>query len=165
LRGTKIHVVPCVVVFNREGKVLLLKRAKSKRNGGKWEIPGGSLKYGESPRKGAIRELMEETGVRLDPLSIIPVDTFGFLYPEMGVEFIIPLYSVRVGEFEPRIRREEHDGWGWFTIDEVKEMELRDESMKGAYMMVLAAKRIMDKMEGAERSPKYDGLPSEELSA
>ncbi|ACB07897.1 NUDIX hydrolase [Candidatus Korarchaeum cryptofilum] len=165
MRGTKIHVVPCVVVFNKEGKVLLLKRARSKRNGGKWEIPGGSLKYGESPRKGAIRELMEETGIRLNPLFIIPVDTFGFLYPEMGVEFIIPLYSVKVGEFEPRIRGEEHDGWGWFTIDEIKEMELRDESMKGAYIMVLAAKKVMDKLGGNVRSSEYDGLPSEEPSA
>ncbi|MEM0267815.1 MAG: NUDIX hydrolase [Candidatus Korarchaeum sp.] len=162
MKGTKMHVVPCVVVFNREGKVLLLRRAKSKRNGGRWEIPGGSLKYGESPRKGAIRELMEETGIKVSPLSVFPVDTFGFLYSEMGVEFIIPLYFTVAEEFEPRIREDEHDGWGWFTVEEVKEMELRDESMKGAYIMVLAAKRVMEKyLNGFGSSPEYHGLPSE----
>lgn len=141
----KIHVVPCVVVFNREGKVLLLRRARSKRNGGRWEIPGGSLKYGESPRKGALRELMEETGIKVSPLSLFPIDTFGFLYPEMGVEFIIPLYSTVVEDFKPEIREDEHDDWGWFTLEEVKEMELRDESMKGAYIMVSAAKKLIEK--------------------
>jgi len=164
LKGVKIHVVPCVVVFNREGKVLLLRRARSKRNGGKWEIPGGSLKFGESPRKGAIRELMEETGMRVSPLSVIPVDTFGFLYPDMGVEFIIPLYSLLVEDFEPKIRDEEHDGWGWFTVEEIREMELREESMKGAYIMVLAAKRLIERcLEGdkGKNSSEEHGLPSE----
>lgn len=162
MKGNKIHVVPCIAVFNREGRVLLLKRAKSKRNGGRWEIPGGSLKYGESPRKGAIRELVEETGIKVNPLSVFPVDTFGFLYSDMGVEFIIPLYSTIVENFEPRIREDEHDDWGWFTVEEVREIELRDESMKGAYIMVLAAKRLMERYFGEfAPSTEYHGLPPE----
>ncbi len=139
-----MHVVPCIVVFDKSGMVLLLKRAKSKRNGGRWEIPGGSLRYGESPRRGALRELREETGFKLSPFDIKPVDTFGMLYPEMKVEFIIPLYTVVIDGAEPVIRPEEHDDWGWFTIDQVKEMELKDETMKGAYFMIKAAKEVVD---------------------
>ncbi len=139
-----MHVVPCVVVFDKSGMVLLLKRARSKRNGGRWEIPGGSLRYGESPRRGALRELKEETGFKLSPFDIKPVDTFGILYPEMKVEFIIPLYTTIIDRAEPVIRPEEHDDWGWFTISQVKEMELRDETMKGAYFMIIAAKKVME---------------------
>ncbi|MDW8034859.1 MAG: NUDIX domain-containing protein, partial [Candidatus Korarchaeum sp.] len=118
--------------------------------------------YGESPRKGAIRELMEETGIKVSPLSVFPVDTFGFLYSDMGVEFVIPLYFTVVEKFEPRIREDEHDDWGWFTVEEVKELELRDESMKGAYIMVLTAKKIMEKyLNGLELSPEYHRLPPE----
>jgi len=147
LKKTKIHVVPCVVIFNREGKVLLLKRARSKRNGGRWEVPGGSLRYGESPRRGALRELREETGFKLTPLDLRPVDTFGVIYPEMRVEFIIPLYTAVVDNgVDPVIRPEEHDDWGWFTIEQIKEMELRDETMKGAYIMVKAAKKLLDSL-------------------
>ncbi|MDK2384586.1 MAG: NUDIX hydrolase [Candidatus Korarchaeota archaeon] len=147
MKKTKIHVVPCVVIFNREGKVLLLKRARSKRNGGRWEIPGGSLRYGESPRRGALRELREETGFKLTPLDLRPVDTFGVIYPEMRVEFIIPLYTAVVDNgVDPVIRPEEHDDWGWFTIEQIKEMELRDETMKGAYLMVKAAKKLIDSL-------------------
>ncbi len=147
MKKTKIHVVPCVVIFNREGKVLLLKRARSKRNGGRWEVPGGSLRYGESPRRGALRELREETGFKLTPLDLKPVDTFGVIYPEMRVEFIIPLYTAVVDNGkDPVIRPEEHDDWGWFTIEQIKEMELRDETMKGAYIMVKAAKGLLESL-------------------
>lgn len=149
MRKTKIHVVPCVVVFNKDGKVLMLKRARSKRNGGRWEVPGGSLRYGESPRRGALRELREETGFRLTPLDIKPVDTFGVIYPEMRVEFIIPLYTTMVENgLSPVIRPEEHDDWGWFTVDQIREMELNDETMKGAYTMVMAAKKVLNSQEG-----------------
>ncbi len=147
MKKTKIHVVPCVVIFDRKGQVLLLKRARSKRNGGRWEVPGGSLRYGESPRRGALRELREETGFRLTPLDLRPVDTFGVVYPEMRVEFIIPLYTAVVDNgVDPVIRPEEHDDWGWFTIEQIKEMELRDETMKGAYIMVKAAKKLLDSL-------------------
>jgi len=162
LKKTKIHVVPCVVIFNREGKVLLLKRARSKRNGGRWEVPGGSLRYGESPRRGALRELREETGFKLTPLDLRPVDTFGIIYPEMRVEFIIPLYTAVVDNgLDPVIRPEEHDDWGWFTIEQIKEMELRDETMKGAYIMVKAARKLLDSLkEGKIGKSKYGAKSS-----
>ncbi len=162
MKKTKIHVVPCVVIFNREGKVLLLKRARSKRNGGRWEVPGGSLRYGESPRRGALRELREETGFKLTPLDLRPVDTFGIIYPEMRVEFIIPLYTAVVDNgLDPVIRPEEHDDWGWFTIEQIKEMELRDETMKGAYIMVKAARKLLDSLkEGKIGKSKYGAKSS-----
>ncbi|MDK2372694.1 MAG: NUDIX hydrolase [Candidatus Korarchaeota archaeon] len=158
MKKTKIHVVPCVVIFNREGKVLLLKRARSKRNGGRWEVPGGSLRYGESPRRGALRELREETGFKLTPLDLRPVDTFGVIYPEMRVEFIIPLYTAVVDNgVDPVIRPEEHDDWGWFTIEQIKEMELRDETMKGAYIMVKAAKKLLDSLNEGKMGGNVSG--------
>ena len=139
----KIHVVPCLAIFNKEGKVLLMKRASNKRNGGKWEIPGGSLRFGESPRRGALREVKEETGFKLNPLSVVPVDTFGVVYPELKVEFIIPLYATVVEGREPVLRPEEHEDWGWFPVNQVKRMEFREEAMKGIYTMVMAAMRAL----------------------
>ena len=45
------------LVRNPEGEYLFIKRLD------KWDLPKGGLKKGESPRKGARREVMEETGV------------------------------------------------------------------------------------------------------
>lgn len=46
----------------RDNKILLVKRAKSILEGGKWGFPGGFLDQGEDIKKCAQRELMEETG-------------------------------------------------------------------------------------------------------
>ena len=47
------------VVLRWHDRVLLV-RPKS----GRWQLPGGRLERGESPREAALRELREETGLR-----------------------------------------------------------------------------------------------------
>jgi 8-oxo-dGTP pyrophosphatase MutT (NUDIX family) len=37
-----------------------------------WSVPGGWREEGESPREAAVREVAEETGVRLDATSLLP---------------------------------------------------------------------------------------------
>jgi ADP-ribose pyrophosphatase YjhB (NUDIX family) len=51
-----------VVIRDQEGRVLLGRRAQG-RNAGKWCIPCGRLEWGEDVRAGALRELLEETGL------------------------------------------------------------------------------------------------------
>ncbi len=145
-RRSKIFIVPCTVVVNGEGKVLLLKRAGKKLNAGKWEIPGGGLKYGETPRHAALRELWEETGFIPRNSDLIPVDTFGIVYSKHKVEFIIPLYVTRM-EGEPILRAEEHEDWNWFSLDDIKKMESEGETMRGTYFMVREALRTLRRYE------------------
>ena len=52
-----------VVVYTRAGEVLMLRRTLPKFF---WQSVTGSLKWGESPRRAAARELYEETGLRPD---------------------------------------------------------------------------------------------------
>ena len=142
----RIRVVPCIVLFNGEGKVLVLKRSSRKRFPGKWELPGGSLRFGESPREAACREVKEETGFLLDPSKIIPVDTFGFVYGgREGVEFIIPLYAAKV-EGEPVLRPDEHEDWCWMSLEELKGLEERGEALIGVYKMALRAAERMEEL-------------------
>lgn len=41
-----------------------------RRDNGRWTNPGGHLDPGEAPDTGALRELMEETGIQLDPATL-----------------------------------------------------------------------------------------------
>lgn len=47
------------------GALLLVKRGKPPHQG-EWAIPGGKLKWGESLKQGAEREILEETGITIE---------------------------------------------------------------------------------------------------
>jgi len=51
-----------VVLFNRQGKVWMGRRANSQGEH-IWQFPQGGIDEGEKPRAAAIRELAEETGI------------------------------------------------------------------------------------------------------
>lgn len=50
-----------IVVFNREGKVLLCRRSDT---AGAWQFPQGGIEKGETPADAARRELKEETSLQ-----------------------------------------------------------------------------------------------------
>jgi len=57
------------VVFDNEGRVLAIKRADD----GRWVPPGGILELHEDPMTGVVREVFEETGVKVKPQKLIGV--------------------------------------------------------------------------------------------
>lgn len=58
------------IVFEHDGRVLLVKRSKDELNyGGHWALPGGKAEAGETPEEAAIREAREEVGyLATDPM-------------------------------------------------------------------------------------------------
>ncbi|WP_299836735.1 NUDIX hydrolase [uncultured Jannaschia sp.] len=59
-----------LAVVPRDGRVLLVARAKSP-NRGLWGFPGGHVELGETGLEAAARELAEETGVVAAPLRYL----------------------------------------------------------------------------------------------
>jgi 8-oxo-dGTP diphosphatase len=49
------------IVCSHRGNILLVTRERSR-----WVLPGGTIKRGETPLEGAVRELAEETNLSLD---------------------------------------------------------------------------------------------------
>lgn len=58
--------IPCVgaVVVDAAGRLLLVRRARPPA-AGTWSLPGGRVEPGESDEAAAIREVAEETGLRV----------------------------------------------------------------------------------------------------
>lgn len=55
-----VHVAASGIVYNGRGEVLLENRADN----GWWGLPGGHVDVGESVEQAAMREILEETGIR-----------------------------------------------------------------------------------------------------
>lgn len=61
------HLCVHVWVQDPSGQFLITRRHEAKRMGGLWECTGGCVLAGESSREAALREVAEETGLRLQP--------------------------------------------------------------------------------------------------
>ena len=59
----------CLCVDNR-GRILLVEPTYKSS----WDLPGGVVEVGESPRQAARREVSEELGVTIDPGRLLTVD-------------------------------------------------------------------------------------------
>ena len=60
-----------IILQDKEGKILLLKRAKGKIAGGYWCLPGGKVDYNKTLEKAGTDELMEETGLDISNLKFL----------------------------------------------------------------------------------------------
>ena len=58
------RVVSKVVITNPEGRILMAKVTRGFFTGC-WTLPGGFVDYGEHPRRGAEREVLEELGINI----------------------------------------------------------------------------------------------------
>jgi ADP-ribose pyrophosphatase YjhB (NUDIX family) len=68
----------CALVADAEGRLLLVRRAHDPY-GGTWDLPGGFLEEAEHPLDALRRELLEETGLEVDPLDFVGawIDRYG----------------------------------------------------------------------------------------
>jgi 8-oxo-dGTP pyrophosphatase MutT (NUDIX family) len=62
-------VAGTAAVIRDDGAMLLQRRADSRL----WNMPGGILEVGETPAAGVVREVLEETGVRCEPIALVGV--------------------------------------------------------------------------------------------
>ena len=67
------------VIIKEDGALLLL-RSVGQRFSGKWDLPGGHIHVGEDAKDGLIREVMEETGLKLE-------EPIAKLYDEGNITF------------------------------------------------------------------------------
>ena len=112
------HVrVGVAVVIIRDGKILLGERIGS-HGANTWATPGGHLDMGEEIAACAIRETLEETGLKVSEVSQLGFsnDVFNPLN-----KHYVTLYVVANGvEGEPEIMEPNKClGWQWFGLDEL----------------------------------------------
>lgn len=61
----KLRHVVVDAILEREGQILLVKRAEFLNEAGKWALPGGYLDRDETLAEAVVREALEETGYQV----------------------------------------------------------------------------------------------------
>ena len=70
LNANNLFQIRVTGVLIEDGKILLVKQKLSSRN---WSLPGGRLERGELLEEGIIREVYEETGLKIKVIELLYV--------------------------------------------------------------------------------------------
>jgi len=119
-----VRLIAHVLIQNGDD-YLLIKRSEIKRGFPNvyptyWDIPGGGVEKGELPRDGALRECIEEIGVRLDKDSLELIHEDSQLDTSKDTVFTRLVYKAEWFEEKPIIRLdpEEHTDFKWLTLNQ-----------------------------------------------
>jgi 8-oxo-dGTP pyrophosphatase MutT (NUDIX family) len=85
-----------------------------------WDLPGGKLDFGEDARKGIIREIKEETGLDVNELEILDINS-GF--NELKEFWFTVCYLVVVKNPDIKISKE-HDSFEWVSPKEIQGLNM-----------------------------------------
>ena len=59
------------IIEDKEGRILILKRAPEDEYGSLWNLPGGKVDYGQTAEEALIREVKEETSLECSSAQFI----------------------------------------------------------------------------------------------
>ena len=110
------QVFAVAVIFDQNKRILLVKTTYNRFH--PWGLPGGGLEYGESAESSIVREMYEETNLRIEIERFLFVkswkpDRVGLYY----------LCKVTGGEFQPS---DEVSELGYFSQDGLPDVRLED---------------------------------------
>jgi len=92
--------------IDADGRVLLVRAARSLTVRGRWFLPGGGLEHGEDPADALRREVAEETGLAVLGESLLGVLADSSTLPD-GTHLHTVRVIYRVEEWEGSLRAEE----------------------------------------------------------
>lgn len=125
------------VVFNSDGKILVLQRAAADSMPNKWELPGGAVDDDDPTiLHGAARELAEETGLvakhfthvvtegpDYEPGQVFPNSTKTKVWCRFTLHVVVEACD------SVKLDPEEHQDFAWVSEEEVRERRIEDREL------------------------------------
>jgi 8-oxo-dGTP pyrophosphatase MutT (NUDIX family) len=110
-----IRVVGCILQNN--GKILLLFRSTTETDPSLWGLPAGKVEGNETDLQTVVREVFEETGIRLSDSSVQHLGYLPIEYDNFTVKFSI--FSTTLAQ-QPAITLDprEHIDYRWIKPSE-----------------------------------------------
>jgi 8-oxo-dGTP diphosphatase len=107
------------VLVEKDGKFLLGKRNK-KNAFGLWVIPGGKVRYGETIKEAAIREIKEETNLDIELVKYLGHEEIINL---KGDYHTIVFFHLAKPKHDNLNAAEDISDAKFFTLEEIKQLE------------------------------------------
>jgi 8-oxo-dGTP diphosphatase len=105
--------------MGQENRALIVQRAQQP-NAGRWGFPGGVLELGETVAEGAMRELLEETGIVAEPAGWLNVHDAISRDDEGRVQFHYTLIAVRgVWQSGEGVAADDAADCAWVSRDDI----------------------------------------------
>jgi 8-oxo-dGTP diphosphatase len=120
----------------RDGKVLLVRRARSPAKG-RYSLPGGRVEFGETLHTALHREVDEETALKIEIAGLagwreVVPGTSG------GGHYVIMSFAARWSSGEP-VLNDEHDDFRWLAPESLGDLNVTD----GLPDIIEAARRML----------------------
>ncbi len=132
-------------VVVHEGRVLLIKRGKEPLKG-RWVVPGGTVELGEPLEKALVREMKEETDLRVAPLEVLIVfDRIQRDGAEVSYHYVIVDYLCRYESGEARAGSDA-EAVAWARRDELSSYDLPAKALE-------VVEQAFDRAEELARKP------------
>lgn len=110
----QVHVV-CALI-EKDGRVFATQRGYGEFKDG-WELPGGKVEPGETPKDALIREIHEELNTEIEVVAYI--DTVDYDYPAFHITMDCYLCNVVYG----RLELLEHEDARWLDLDHIESVD------------------------------------------
>lgn len=123
-------VITKSLIFNK-GKLLIVKRSKDDNVfPNLWELPGGTVEFGESVESALIRETKEEVG--LDVKMVRPISVFDFVREKKDAQ----VHAIQINYIVEKIRdgkvklSHEHDDFAWVSKKDFNKYNISENTKK-----------------------------------
>ena len=120
----KQHIAVRALVRNK-GKTLLLRRAAGRESiVGKYELPGGKLRFGEQPEDAMKRIFKDELGTQIATMQLYDVMTY-IDKDDAAVQYLFVLYLASIASDELSLN-EKYDRYEWAKVSEIQQDQMTE---------------------------------------
>jgi 8-oxo-dGTP diphosphatase len=93
----KLHVtrIAAYGLVTDNDRLLLCRLSDQVPEAGRWTLPGGGIEFGEHPEEAMVREVEEETGLIVAPVSLAGINSFTHDVPDRAFHGIRIIYLAK----------------------------------------------------------------------